>query len=138
MPTYSYECPIHGEFDTLMRISEMTLTIPCPQCQCDSKRIINFGAGGTRRSDSEWIRGIGQFMERPIHTIQELRQFYKDNPNIRPYESHPGLPSSLGDIKKVPTREENLQVMKKEARELIWKRRAISINSRKSAEATPV
>lgn len=138
MPIYTYECPSHGEFDAIMQISEMAPTFLCPQCKHHAKKIISNGKGGVRRSDSEWIRGVGQFMERPINTIQELRKFYKENPNIRPYESHPGLPSSLGDIKKVPTREENFKVMQKEARELIWKRRAITINSRKSAEATPV
>jgi putative FmdB family regulatory protein len=49
MPTYTYECPIHGEFEEMHSINEELEE--CPQCKKEGlssykpKRLISMGTG---------------------------------------------------------------------------------------------
>ncbi len=38
MPTYTYLCPDHGSFDSIVRLSQRNEETPCPQCEKGSKR----------------------------------------------------------------------------------------------------
>lgn len=40
MPTYTYECPEHGQFDLFRRVAEMTKVESCPVCSLPSEKII--------------------------------------------------------------------------------------------------
>uniref|UniRef100_A0A6M3IFI0 Putative regulatory protein FmdB zinc ribbon domain-containing protein n=1 Tax=viral metagenome TaxID=1070528 RepID=A0A6M3IFI0_9ZZZZ len=137
MPTYTYECPEHGQFDALMPIRQMRTTMPCPECGYISKNIITLGKGGIRRNDSSWIRETSKQFEmdghRPMHTIEDLRQFYKENPTIKRGDSHPALPSSVGDIQRPVSKQERFAKMKKQAMEFIRRDNTLTVNSRKSA-----
>lgn len=136
MPTYTYECETHGTFDVLAPISQMETTAPCPSCGRKSRKIIVLGHGGVQRNDSEWVRGVSRIFEidghRPMETVQDLRQFYRDNPTIKPYESHPAIPSLVGDVKRLPTEKERFAQMSKAAKEFIRKDNAITLTNRTS------
>ena len=56
---YDYECPMHGEFEEILHLSEMTRYRPCPKCRRESKRVIILGHGGIQGDEisgqSKWI-----------------------------------------------------------------------------------
>lgn len=39
MPTYSFECTKHGEFDRVMSMKEAVSKYPCPTCERDCNRV---------------------------------------------------------------------------------------------------
>ena len=58
MPLYDYQCPEHGQFDVLLKISELRPTFKCPKCGRKSKRIVVSGHGGVHCdsiNDVSWL-----------------------------------------------------------------------------------
>ena len=100
MPLYTYECPKHGDFDILLSLTEMVEKSSCPDCNTISKKVIVNGHGGFFSTESNWPKEVGKTLEAPIETVQDLKKFYENNPNIKPKESHPSIPSTVGDIKR--------------------------------------
>ena len=137
MPLYTYECKEHGEFDRVMFMSELVPELPCPECGNPSRRVIVLGHGGVQRKDPEWLRGVSEMFEmdghRPLETIEDYRNFLKENPNIKPKESHPSLPSSVGDIHRPLDKQTRIRRRNKKAMELIRKDEAITVTTRTSA-----
>lgn len=39
MPSYTYKCPIHGEFDVEMKMSEYKPVKECPKCKSEVERV---------------------------------------------------------------------------------------------------
>jgi len=143
MPLYTYTCPNHGEFDRIYTVSEMPESVPCPTCNSTSKKIITLGHGGIWRKDTAWIRDEVSPMfemdgERPMETVEDYRDFLQRNPTIKPKESHPALPSSAGDCPRPKDEATRLKDMSKQAMEYVRKDNTLIVNSRTSAEATPV
>ena len=106
MPLYDYAC--YGcsyEFELVKPVSESNTTDKCPECGGMAGRIITLGHGGIQRTGDAlpWVKDAAKILtdgDSPnpnIETIQDLRRYYKDHPNVIPAESHPALPSSLGD-----------------------------------------
>ena len=137
MPSYTYECSNHGTFDEIMTISEFKRNMPCPSCGKEARNIIVLGHGGVWRNDSEWVRGVSKVFEvdghKPFETVQDYHQFLKDNPSIKPKESHPALPSSIGDCPRKPDKATRWRTMKKQAMEYLRKSEALTVNSGTSA-----
>ena len=100
MPLYTYECPNHGDFDIALSLNEMAEEVSCPDCSIISKKVIVSGHGGFFSTDSNWPKEVGKTLEAPIETVQDLKKFYAKHPNIKPKESHPSIPSTVGDIKR--------------------------------------
>lgn len=121
---YTYQCPEHGEFDIMLTLANMKFSYACPKCKKDSPKIIV--GGSIQKEDPEWIRDLNPIINdeggKPLRTIKDLRQFYKDHPNIVPLESHPSLPSSFGDVKR-PNEAVRLRERKKQAEKCLRDRR---------------
>ena len=136
---YTYECPNHGDFDRIFSISEMESDTPCPLCGNKSKKVIVLGHGGLHRRDKgmTWVKDVSKMFEidghRPMETIGDLRRFYKENPTIKPAESHPAFPSSIGDCSRPPDEATAKKNRSKQAHALIRKGRALTVNSGTSA-----
>ena len=121
MPLYTYYCQVcNHEFDEINSLSDCDRLEQCPKCGRPSKKVICLGYGGVQREDPAWVKGVGEVFDTKISTIKELREFYKSNPNIRPNESHPALPSSIGDVSK-PDKAQQLRERKKKAAEHLRK-----------------
>lgn len=45
MPTYSYNCPACGNFDTIQPMSKSELAVPCTNCTRESERTLTLPAG---------------------------------------------------------------------------------------------
>ena len=138
MPLYTYSCPKHGDFDNIYSVAKMPETAPCPACGRVSKKIISLGHGGIRRNDSKWIRDEVSPMfemdgEPPMKTVEDYRNFLQRNPKIKPKESHPALPSSIGDCPRLPDEATRFKKMKKKAEEYVRKDNTLIVNSRTSA-----
>lgn len=139
MPLFTYECKKHGEFEAVLRVSECDNPVNCPICNKKAKKIISLGHGGIwRKSDSvPWVRSVAKVLtdnERPnpnINTVDDLKQYYKEHPNIRPKESHPAFPSSYGDAMdagKIDKKQKMVERSRK-ASEYLRNLRRIEINS---------
>ena len=129
LPLYDFSCEGCGiEFEEILPVAKCDCTVRCPKCGGHAKKIICIGHGGVQREDPQWVKSVGEALETPITTIKELRQFYQNNPNIRPKESHPALGSSIGDVSK-PDMEQKRKERRKKALEYVRKNRAITINS---------
>lgn len=133
MPIYDYECEQCGDsFTRILPISMCDTDQFCRNCNAirPAHKIIVRGHGGVRGDECAWVRDVGKTLEDPnIQTISDLRRFLKENPNIKPCESHPALPSSIGDIDKGPDAAERKRVRSKKAHDYIRSKRAININS---------
>jgi len=129
MPLYSYSCPTHGEFDKVFSISEMPDSVPCPSCKKQARKIITLGHGGIMRPDSLWIRDASKVFEhdgaKPFNTIKGLRNFLKKHPNIKPKESHPALPSSIGDCET--PKPEAIRMEERRKKAIDWYRKDTSL-----------
>lgn len=123
---YTYECPEHGNFDIIMSLKDMKADYKCPECGHKSPKVIVLGSGGIQREDPEWIRELDPIINddgsKPLRTIKDLRQFYETHPNVRPLESHPAIPSCLGDFKR-PDRAAEMQERKKRAEKVLREHR---------------
>ena len=129
MPLYDFECEgCDIEFEEVLPVAECDCEVCCPECGRPAKKIICIGHGGVQREDPAWVKSVGEALETPMSTIKELRQFYQNNPNIRPNESHPAFASSIGDVSK-PDMDQMRQKRRKRALEYVRKNRAITINS---------
>jgi putative FmdB family regulatory protein len=129
VPLYTYYCKdCEYEFDEINSLSDCDRLEQCPKCGRPSKKIICLGYGGVQREDPAWVKSVGESLETKISTIKELRDFYQQHPNIRPKESHPCLPSSIGDVCK-PDKVQRQRERKKRALEYLRKKRAITISS---------
>jgi putative FmdB family regulatory protein len=129
LPLYDYSCEnCNEDFEKVLSVAECDDPQRCPECGGPAKKIFCVGHGGVQREDPAWVKGVGQALEAPITTIKELRQFYRDNPNIRPKESHPALASSIGDVSK-PDMAQMRKDRRKKAYEHLRKNRAITISS---------
>lgn len=103
MPLYDYKCsdPECGmEFEAVLPIEGCDTELICSDCGNRAQKIIVLGHGGIQKENPDWIKSINSVftdgeIKKPLETISDLRKFYRDNPNIRPKESHPALPSSL-------------------------------------------
>lgn len=137
MPLYEYECAEHGRFNAVSSIAQFKRKMPCPTCGRKSRNVITIGHGGIFRNNAEWVRGVSKVFEmdghKPFETVQDYHQFLKDNPKIKPKESHPALPSSIGDCPRVPDKATRWRTMKKQAMEYLRKSEAITFNSGTSA-----
>ncbi len=136
MPIYDFECPeCKQSFEHFLPMAECDNAQRCPVCGHEARKVIVLGHGGVLRQDSAWVRDVASILSdderRPlrIETVAELRDYYAKNPNIRPRESHPGLPSSLGDVRKPETSEDRHTRLKKRALERVNDMRSISINT---------
>jgi putative FmdB family regulatory protein len=139
MPIYDFECPeCKRDFEHFLTIAECEAcgnVRPCPVCGHEARKVITLGHGGVLRQDSAWVRGVASVLSdderKPlrIETMSELRDYYAAHPNIRPRESHPGLPSSLGDVPKPETSAERRARLKKRALERVKDMRSVSINT---------
>jgi putative FmdB family regulatory protein len=139
MPCYTFECPEHGEFDAILHFDELEKHFPCPECGEKSKRVIVLGHGGIIRTGDSvpWVRDAAQVLTDNDHpnpnlqTIQDLRQYYRDHPNIRPAESHPAFPSSFGDALDSSHKDikHEKEVRSRKGHELIRKMRKLEIHS---------
>ena len=132
---YDYECEVCGiQFERILPVKKCNYPQYCHNPSCQNikpcKKIILLGHGGFRRPDSTWIRGIGEIMETPLNNVEDLRRFYADHPNVKPHESHPALPSCVGDVKRPMTETEFKTSRKKKARETLSKMRRIELTSR--------
>ena len=115
----------------MMSLRDMKADYRCPICGRISPKIIVLG-GGIQREDPEWIRELNPIINdeggRPLRTIKDLRQFYQTHPTVRPLESHPALPSNLGDFKK-PDKIAEMRERKKRAEKVLREYRNLgSIN----------
>uniref|UniRef100_A0A6H1ZMX7 Putative regulatory protein FmdB zinc ribbon domain-containing protein n=1 Tax=viral metagenome TaxID=1070528 RepID=A0A6H1ZMX7_9ZZZZ len=137
MPLYSYSCPNHGEFDRVFSISEMPDSVPCPSCKKQARKIIALGHGGIRRNDSLWVRDVSKVFEhdgvKPMETVGDLKNFLQKNPHIRPQESHPALPSSMGDYEKPKPEAVRMEERRKKAIDWYRKDNSLILTSGTSA-----
>lgn len=127
-------------FDVVCSVADMMPYEPCVDCGKTSPKVIVEGHGGIQRTAPTWLKDVNTFFRdesgfKPVSDIQELRQFYRDHPTIRPAESHPALPSPLGsDVKKAT--EADIKRAKRarsdKAQRLIREKRSLTINSRTS------
>ena len=134
---YDYECETCGlHFEVLLPFSECDSTQNCPVCHAVSKKIMTCGHGGIIRTGDSvpWVRDAALTLgdgERPnpnIHTVQDLRDFYQANPNIRPKESHPAFPSEYGDaMSSRPDPAEVKRQRSKKGHEKLRKLRSITV-----------
>lgn len=127
---YDYECEHCGaEFEFIAPAKECDIPRYCPYCDNfrPCRKIIKVGHGGVRRSDSEWVRDAGMSLEQPFNTVDDLRVFLERNPNIVPKESHPALPSSIGDVPSPPTEKEFMRERKRLAAKKLFEIRRIEI-----------
>ena len=128
---YTYECPKHGEFDIIASLREMQQTYDCPRCKHVSPKVIVLGSGGIQREDPTWIRGLNPIINdeggKPLRTIKDLRHFYATHPDIVPQESHPAIPSNIGDIHRIDKKNINKKRLKK-AENFLREYRKLEIN----------
>jgi len=113
MPLYDYACyGCDNEFDEVRYVKDADKTSQCPKCGSMAGRIITLGHGGIQRTGDAlpWVKDVASVLtdgdepNKNIETIQDLRRYYQSHPNVVPAESHPSLPSSLGDsIYQKPT-----------------------------------
>ncbi len=132
---YDYECEVCGtQFERILRASQCDYPQYCHDKNCQSvkpcKKIIVNGHGGFRRPDSEWIREIGEVFETPLNTVEDLRGFYADHPDVKPCESHPALPSGVGDKQSPVSVKEAKATRKKSAQKHLAKLRRVELTSR--------
>jgi putative FmdB family regulatory protein len=141
MPLYTYECNCGKEFDRVLPISDCDKPQGCPNCDGRGHRIITLGHGGIFRTGDSipWVRSMSEILtdgDGPnpnMETIQDMRQFYRDHPNIIPADSHPSLPSSMGDeLYKKPDLKAEKAARSKKAKEKLRELRAISVAGRAS------
>lgn len=140
MPLFDYVCEDCGhEFEMVLPVSEYDAQQYCEQCGGTAKKIITKGHGGIFRANDSipWVRSVSDVLTdrngnpANIETIQDLRQYYRDNPNIIPQESHPLLPSSLGDAyDNRPDLERQKKERTKKGNELLRKMRSINVVGR--------
>jgi len=133
MPLYTYSCKNHGEFDCISTIEAMTEKMVCPTCHKLSPKVIVLGHGGVQRKDPEWVRSLNGVVvdegNRPVNTIEDLRRFYRENPNVRPKDSHPAFKTSDVDAPVSRTSDRTKKhTRRKKAAEVLRKHRSISIN----------
>ena len=142
MPLYDFECKCGARFESVLAISDCEQDMPCPECGKPAKKIVALGHGGILRTGDSlpWIRDTAKVLtddDNPnpnINTVQDLRQYYRDHPNIVPYDSHPALPSSLGDeLDKRKTKADVAAFKKERSRrghEKLRELRSITLTSR--------
>ncbi len=127
MPLYTYECPNHGDFDVILPIKDMTEEALCLFCDTVSKKVIVNGHGGFFSTEPNWPKEVGKSLEAPIETVQDLKDFYAKHPNIKPKESHPSIPSTVGDIKRPPSEAEAKRTRHDRAMQALQKHNRIEI-----------
>ena len=142
MPLYDYQCEACGQyFERAVPVCECDTPQYCPYPDCKSmlpaKKIISIGHGGFFRPDARWLQGISQHFERKIETVEDLRRYYADNPNIKPLDSHPCLPSHLGDIQRFPSEKDVKAARKKKALEKLVDMRKIEIHNSRISQSAP-
>ena len=134
---YTYECPTHGSFDEALSVHEFKRFMRCPDCGKRSRNIITIGHGGIWRNDAQWVKDTSKVFEfdgnSKMETVSDLKAFLKANPNIKPKESHPALPSSIGDCPRPPDEATRRRTVRKQAMEYLRKSEAITVNSGTSA-----
>lgn len=134
---YTYECRTHGTFDEVLSVHEFKRHMPCPECGKRSRNVITIGHGGIWRNDSSWVRDASKVFEfdgnRPMETVSDLKSFLQSHPNIKPKESHPALPSSIGDCHRPPDEATRRKAIKRKAMEYLRSREALTVTSGTSA-----
>ena len=135
MPLYTYECECERKFERVLPVSMCDDPQVCPVCGRYAKKTIEWGHGGIIRTGDavQWVKDAALTLDsdKPIETIQDLRNFYREHPNVRPVESHPALPSSYGDAldgKPDPVVEKKKR--SKKGHELLRKMRSIEVGGR--------
>jgi len=134
MPLYSYSCPkCQNYFEMVIPIAECDDPQRCELCGEISQKIIVLGHGGYLRPDTGWVKGVSDVLEADIHpskraikTVSDYKAYLKANPNVKPKESHPSIPSSYGDIKRPDPAQDRIN-MKKRALETIRRKRQITV-----------
>jgi putative FmdB family regulatory protein len=144
VPIYDFECPeckqLFEHFLTIAQCEVMEDMYPCPVCGASAKKVIVLGHGGYLRPDSQWIRGAAKVLSDddrplPIENTTELRRYLEAHPHIKPKESHPAIPSRLGDCARPETEPEKRRRFHKEAEKRLTDMRSISISSNQPATA---
>jgi putative FmdB family regulatory protein len=135
---YDYECKCGNEFEKIVPVSEYSEPQVCPKCGREAEKVMKLGHGGILRTGDSvpWIRSLNNILtdgDKPnsLETIQDLRNYYATHPNVVPAESHPAIPSSLGDAigsKQDPMADK--QKRSKQGHELIRKMRRIEVSRR--------
>lgn len=105
MPLYDFECNCGNQFDMVLSMSECDKPQSCPACDGRAHKIIALGHGGIRRTGDglPWVRSLNKVLtdengnHTNLETVQDYRNYLAANPNVRPKEDHPALPSSYGD-----------------------------------------
>lgn len=131
MPLYNYECKrCQCRFEMVLPVAKCDDPQPCIGCGAVADKTIEIGHGGIlRKGDSiPWVRSVGKILGPGINTVEDLRNFYKTHPNIVPKESHPALPSKLGDaMYKKPDQVELKKQRSKKAHEKLRQLRRITL-----------
>jgi len=139
MPLYSYECKNEHFFEAILPVVQCDKPMVCPYCTGETRKIIINGHGGIfRKSDAApWVRDAAKVLtdddERPnpnLQSVDDLRKYLSENPNVRPKESHPAFPSSYGDaFSSKPDLVQQAKERSRKGREKLRAMRSITLNS---------
>ena len=80
---YTYECPECGQFDVVMKLSEMTQYRICPTCGGGAKKVIVPGHGGIQEDTCpSWLPSACQTLledgEPMLQTRGEYKRYLKE------------------------------------------------------------
>lgn len=140
MPLFDYECmKCKIYFEKILPVDECDTAQDCPKCGERAVKIIMQGHGGIfRKSDAApWVRDAAKVLtdddERPnpnLQSVDDLRKYLSENPNVRPKESHPAFPSSYGDaFSSKPDPVQQAKERSRKGREKLRAMRSITLNS---------
>lgn len=143
MPLYDYECECGNTFDAILTVANCDQPQRC-KCGKVARKIIALGHGGIWRTGDSlpWIRDVAKVLgndgEPPpqLETIEDLRNYHRANPNVVPMESHPALPSSIGDVDRPPDKAQLKAERSRKAHDVIRNMRRVEVNSA-AGQASP-
>jgi len=135
MPLYEYECPLCNTiFSRVLPMSQADDPQYCHNPECSNtercRKIFRVGHGGIRTSTPTWLKGMSAHFGTPINSVEDVRKYYRDNPNIKPKDYHPALSSCIGDCERpLPVKEQKSR-RKKAALEGLRKMRRIEVSTK--------
>lgn len=60
MPTYEFRCPNGHEFERLLKMSEASGSLPCPECGEAAERLLSGGAGLLFKGSGFYLTDYGR------------------------------------------------------------------------------
>jgi len=139
MPLFDFECEYcKKHIEAILPVSRCDDIQFCPACGELARKIIVQGHGGIfRKGDaSTWVREAAKVLtddERPnpnLQSVDDFRKYLDQNPNVRPLESHPSIPSRYGDDLFVkPDLAQQAKVRSRKGHEKLREMRSITLNS---------